>query len=135
MNDAALNIIASNCTNLTSITLKGPYLVTDGCFKNLFESLSNTLTHISLENAAKLGTGALNAIASIGNSLKSLTLSECRNLGDKGVNKISDVANLETLELLELGDDVADETLISVLSSVGPHLTKLSLVGYVIISF
>jgi hypothetical protein len=131
MNDAALNVITSNCTRLTSITLKGPYLVTDGCFKHFFESRSDTLTHISLENAAKVGTEALNAMASIGSSLKSLTLSECRNLGDEGVNKISILTRLESLELLELGDDVSDSTLISVLSSVGPHLTKLSLVGYV----
>ncbi|KAI9342216.1 hypothetical protein DFJ73DRAFT_842873 [Zopfochytrium polystomum] len=62
MTDSALSIFADTCKHLTSLTLKGPFLVTDGAFANLFSRLETRLEEVYLENAAKLADKGLNAL-------------------------------------------------------------------------
>jgi hypothetical protein len=119
---------ASSCKSISSLTLKGPFLVTDGAYSKIFEGLGEKLEVLCLENAAKFSKGALQTLAARCPNLRKLSLGQCRNLGNDGVGVIASLQNLKILELMDLGN-VTDEVIIDILRQLGAGLDELALTG------
>ncbi|KAJ3188499.1 hypothetical protein HK101_009134 [Irineochytrium annulatum] len=129
MNDEALDAITSNCPHLHSLTLKGPFLVTDKAYERLFTALGGILRLLCLENAAKLSSSSIECLADNCPNVESLSLGQCRALKDEGVKSLEKLARLETLVLEELGE-VKDESIVGVIKSIGKALKVLELNGF-----
>ncbi|KAJ3320649.1 hypothetical protein HDU76_000261 [Blyttiomyces sp. JEL0837] len=129
MTDSAIRCFAEHCPNITSLTLKGPFLVTDAAFADLFAALGDQLQSVFLENAAKLSAKGIGALIESAKPLKGLGLSHCMSLGDEGVSLLKSLTSLETLELMDLAK-VSDNVINEVLKAVGSNLTKLWLIGF-----
>ncbi|KAJ3344721.1 hypothetical protein HDU83_004921 [Entophlyctis luteolus] len=131
--DCAHEIIISMsncCPNITSLTLKGAFLVSDAAFASLFSgSFSQKLRQLVLENTAKFGSNGIEALAKNCGNLSTLSFSQCSGLSGVGVKSISALKNLESLELIGLGQ-VSDDELVDLLFLVGKRLTKLALDGF-----
>ncbi|KAI8852689.1 hypothetical protein BC829DRAFT_384307 [Chytridium lagenaria] len=129
MTDLVVNSLTSTCTQLTSLTLKGPFLVSDTAWTMLFSSLGLKLEELFFENAAKLSTSAIETLAKECQNLKSLNLTLCESINDEGVTGLGALKKLEAFVLDDLGD-VKDESIIEVLKGVGAGLKVLGLNGF-----
>ncbi|KAJ3401924.1 hypothetical protein HDV05_000195 [Chytridiales sp. JEL 0842] len=127
--DSTIADLVSSCQFITSLTLKGPFLVTDKAFAQLFSSLGEQLEELCLENAAKLGSGGMAALAAKCPNLRNLTLSHCMSLRDEGLKVISGLTAMKKLELMYL-EGVTDEVLVEITSKLGHNLTHLALTGF-----
>ena len=128
--DDVLNLFASNCPHITSLTLKGPFLVTDNAFSNIFKALGASLEYIHLENAAKFSESSIETLSLYCPNLHHIVFSLCSSLGDSGVSCISKLKHIKKLHLAELGA-IADNTVIDLLCTIGKNLTSLSLEGFI----
>ncbi|KAI9208454.1 uncharacterized protein BJ171DRAFT_595611 [Polychytrium aggregatum] len=130
MNDHVIQVYARSFPRLTSLTLRGPYLVTDKAFAALFESLGDKLMKLRLESAAQLGFGGLSALVKNCPRLKSLHLDQCTSVGDAEIKALGGLTSVEELQLNYLGSAISDEALGGIIQTIGQQLSVLSLSGY-----
>ncbi|ORY48552.1 RNI-like protein [Rhizoclosmatium globosum] len=130
--DEVITNLSHGCPHITSLTLKGAFLVKDAAFETLLSGpIAQNLTDLYLENTAKFGPRALAALTANCKGLKTLCLSNCTGITGEGiVREVGNLVGLTSLELMELGKNVSDDDLISILEKVGKGLTKLSLNGF-----
>ncbi|KAJ3057051.1 hypothetical protein HK097_001020 [Rhizophlyctis rosea] len=128
--DEVLNSIGQNCTSLTSLTLKGPFLPSDTAFSHLFTSLGSKLTALHLQHAAKLASSGIAALVENCAGMRELRLDSCMKLGDDEVRRVGELRELVELELSRLGTGVKEESLCGLVGDVGRGLRVLSFNGY-----
>ncbi|KAI9593659.1 hypothetical protein BDF19DRAFT_447488 [Syncephalis fuscata] len=121
---------ADHLTNLHSITLHGPFLVTDAAFEKLVTAVSGRLRLFSVGHSARLSTRAITALVEKCSQLEELELRGCDALGDADILRLADASARGTLTTLNLSgttSQVSDDTIIAVLRALGPKLHKLDL--------
>jgi DNA repair protein RAD7 len=121
---------AERLIQLRSITLHGPFLVTDQVFATLLETIGKQLQRFSISHSGRLSTKTLAAIAQQCPNLKELQLSGCSAVGDMDILKLADAVVQQSITMLDLSgtvSQVSDATMIAVLRVLGPTLRKLNL--------
>ncbi|KAI8058477.1 hypothetical protein BDF22DRAFT_42250 [Syncephalis plumigaleata] len=123
---------AERLRHLRSITLHGPFLVTDQVFTTLLETVGGQLQRFAISHSGRLSHRTLTAIAQHCSNLKELQLSGCSAVDDSDILKLADIVARQSITTLDLSGTVSrvsDDTMIAVLRVLGPELRKLNLTG------
>ncbi|KAI8995943.1 hypothetical protein BC832DRAFT_535640, partial [Gaertneriomyces semiglobifer] len=132
--DKVLDAISEHCTQLTELSMSGPFLPSAAAFTNLFVNLPQ-LVSLHLKFAAKLNPDSLASLVDNCAGLQSLRLEGCTKLRAEGLRTIARLKNLAELELsqIEVSPDVdtdMEEALSHLITTIGPSLTMLYLNGF-----
>ncbi|RKP26642.1 hypothetical protein SYNPS1DRAFT_13919, partial [Syncephalis pseudoplumigaleata] len=128
-------LYAERLTRLRSITLHGPFLVTDDVFATLVEALAGQLREFAVNHTNRLGGKTIAAIAEKCHHLEMLQLSGCTAVHDADIRRLADAVahrGIATLDLSGTVGQATDDTMIAVLRALGPSLRKLNLSGGVL---
>ncbi|KAJ1660957.1 UV-damaged DNA-binding protein rad7 [Dispira simplex] len=145
MDDETLGAVATRCTQLRSIHLHGPFLVTDEAFAHFFQNRANKLTTISLSQASRLAQQGIQSLASQARELTVLKLMGCEHVDDRCLMLLTDpaVSVLGLIEHLDISRPgaattvggvyntytIQDSTILRMITLFGSRLRVLNLNG------
>ncbi|ORZ37443.1 hypothetical protein BCR44DRAFT_65476 [Catenaria anguillulae PL171] len=96
--------IGAGWDGLCEVTLKGPYLVTDGAWSRFFEAYGRQLTKLNLEHCAKLAEPGVRALveaqAAASYPLEDLALHYADSLSSSALDHLTNFVNLQGLSLM-----------------------------------
>lgn len=104
LRDDNLSHFAERLPQLSRVTLKGCFLVSDTAFAKFFRALGARLETLCIENASKLSVLACDALVGHCTSLKTLSLRHCSKVGSKQVENFAKLNMLESLDFSWSGE-------------------------------
>ncbi|KAJ1955406.1 UV-damaged DNA-binding protein rad7 [Dispira parvispora] len=145
MDDETLGAVATRCTELRSIHLHGPFLVTDEAFAHFFQHRADKLKTISLSQASRLAQKGIRSLASQARGLTTLKLMGCEHVDDESLMLLTEpaVSVLELIEHLDISRPgaattvggvyntytIQDSTILRMITRFGSRLRALNLNG------
>src|SRR5690349_17799715 len=87
LSPATTEFYARHLRHLQSITLHGPFLVTDSAFSTLVSAVAGQLRVFSVSHSARLSSKTVAALAGECRRLEELTLRDCNAVSDADILK------------------------------------------------
>lgn len=132
--DETINYYAEHLTDLSSLNLSGPFMVTDTAFIKLFETAGARFRQFCLEHSYRFTLKAVTTLCQACPQLSRLELSKCTLMGDEWLAPIANLTGLTTLGLSypkDAGKGLTTEPMVKLLLAVGSGLESLDLEGCV----
>lgn len=125
--DEALDYMLERCKNLKHLQLYAANLITNAMWKRLFEEAGSQLEVVMLKWLdAAFEDQAVQQMVQHCHKLKRLKLKLCRRIGEDAITAIGQLQKLEHLSL-QVTHDIAQPSLLTLITSLGPRLKTLSL--------
>lgn len=130
MKDDSLKCMISRNAQIKNLCLDAVNLVSDPCWRLLFQKVGSRLESLKLSNLdSSLDDETVEEMCRCCTALRRLKLKECWRTGDASLRAISTLTALEHLSLRFIQETDAD-SLLGVVSRLGPNLRTLSLEGF-----
>ena len=130
MKDWVLDYLMDRPFQIQHLQLDATNLVSDACWRLLFQRFGPTLQTLKLSNLdSSFDDDTVEELAQSCVALRQLKLTQCWKLGDRSVRAISGLKNLEQLSL-NLVQEPETDSLLATVDNVGPNLRTLSLEGF-----
>lgn len=127
--DTVLHFYANHLQNLTSLALRGCFLITVGGWTKFFETVGSRLELLEMSDSSRFKADTALALVQNCVNLTHLTLAKLTHLDDEAVAHLSALRNLKSLDLSHSGALITDDVIIALLASAGAHLETLNLSG------
>lgn len=127
IDDSVLSFYGQHLKHLTSLALRGCFLITTGGWAKFFEVVGPRLELLELSDTSRFDAGTAKALVKNCPKLKSLTIRRATHLDDEAVAHLTSLKHLKKLDLGHAGAKVSDETIINLLQSCGKTLEFLDL--------
>ncbi|KAF9196910.1 hypothetical protein BGZ50_004497 [Haplosporangium sp. Z 11] len=130
INDDVMNYYADQLSNLTSLSLVGPILITDAMYIRLFEAVGDRFERFELKSSSRFSIKALEALCEKCPNLTHLRLSDCNLMDDDWLAPIATLKHLTSLRLRNPERDrLTTESIVKLIQAVGTNLEELELKG------
>ncbi|KAF9299340.1 hypothetical protein BGZ74_008944 [Mortierella antarctica] len=132
--DETINYYTEHLTELCSLNLSGPFMVTDSAFIKLFEKVGEQFRQFCLEHSYRFTFKAVTAVCQSCPQLSRLELGKCTLMDDEWLAPISNLTGLTSLGLSypkDAGKGLTTEPMVKLLLAVGSGLESLDLEGCV----
>ncbi|KAG0092168.1 hypothetical protein BGZ92_010587 [Podila epicladia] len=132
--DETINYYTEHLTELCSLNLSGPFMVTDTAFIKLFEKIGERFRQFCLEHSYRFTLKAVTAVCHYCPQLSRLELGKCTLMDDEWLTPISNLTGLTSLSLSypkDAGKGLTTEPMVKLLLAVGSGLESLDLEGCV----
>lgn len=127
IDDTVLEFYGKHLKNLKSLALRGCFLITVGAWAKFFEVVGSRLELLELSDTSRFDDNTAKALVQHCPNLKSLTIRKVTHLDDTAVAHLTGLKHLSKLDISHAGDKISDETVVSLLSAIGPTLKVLDL--------
>ncbi|KAF9148927.1 hypothetical protein BGX20_006186, partial [Mortierella sp. AD010] len=132
INDAVMSLYASHLTQLTSLSLIGPILVTEAIYIKFFEAVGSGFEKLELKHSARFSLKTLKALCENCPNLTCLRLGDCNMMDDEWIEVIAGLTKLRSLRIRNPGRGrVTTEPVVKLIQAVGSGLEELELKGCV----
>lgn len=132
IDDTVMNYYAEHLTQLTSLSLLGPILITGAAYIKLFEAVGEKFERFELKHSSRFSLEALKTLCEKCPNLEYLRLSDINQIGDEWLEPISSLTKLKSLRLRnpEHGR-ITTAPMVKLIQAVGSGLEELELRGCV----
>ena len=127
--DEHVKFIAYHLRNLTSLSLRGAFLVTIRGWCETFELLGGRLEKFATSDSMRWDVASSAALAANCPNLRSLSLARLTHLDDSCIAQFTTLTALRHVDLSHAGGVVTDASIIALLSQIGTCLQSLDLSG------
>ena len=127
--DENVTFYAKHLLNLKHVTFKGCFLVTIAGWISFFETMGSRLEGFEISSTSRFNIDCVKALIANCPNVQTLSLSKLTHLSDEMITELSALQNLTSLDISHSGEAVTDESVNSVLSTVGHRLERLDLSG------
>lgn len=126
-----LQLYAERLKDLHSIDLSGPYLVFEEAWIKFLKTMGKRLKRFSLRHSFRFTKDCLLTLADHCPNLESLEFSDTPTLDDDWLEVLGRFDRLEKIRLAWPDENrhLSSESLITLISKIGPNLTELALPG------
>ncbi|ORZ22686.1 hypothetical protein BCR41DRAFT_302825 [Lobosporangium transversale] len=132
IDDSVMDYYTSHLSQLTSLSLIGPILITEASYIKFFEAMGERFTRFELKHSARFSLKALKALCDNCPNLTHLRLGDCGQMDDEWMEPISNLTKLKSLRLRNPERDrVSTEKVVKLIQAVGSGLEELELKGFV----
>ena len=130
MKDKVMQYMMDRNLSIRHLQLDAANLVSDACWRQLFQTLGPKLESLKLSNLDfSLDDETVKVMATHCTNLRRLKLKECWKPGDDSLCAIADLLNLDHLSLEFLRETKVD-SIVHVVEKIGANLQTLSLHGF-----
>jgi DNA repair protein RAD7 len=130
MKDKVMQYMMDRNSSIKHLQLDAANLVSDACWRQLFQTLGPRLESLKLSNLDySLDDETVKVMATHCTNLRRLKLKECWKPGDDSLCAIADLSNLEHLSL-EFIQETKGDNIVHVIEQIGPKLQTLSLQSF-----
>ncbi|KAG0034095.1 hypothetical protein BGZ82_005870 [Podila clonocystis] len=132
--DETINYYTEHLTDLSSLNLSGPFMVTDTAFSKLFEKVGERFRQFCLEHSYRFTLKAVTTLCQSCPQLSRLELGKCTLMDDEWLAPIANLTGLTSLGLShpkDAGKGLTTEPMVKLLLAVGSGLESLDLEGCV----
>lgn len=130
MKDQVLDYMMDRGLQIKSLQLDAANLVSDACWRHLFQRTGSQLETVKLSNLDfSLDDDSVEEMCRSCPGLRRLKLEQCWKIGDRSLRAISTLTSLEHLSL-EMIQAVGNDDVLEMIDKVGPGLRTLSLEGF-----
>ncbi|KAG0021296.1 hypothetical protein BGZ81_009018 [Podila clonocystis] len=132
--DETINYYTEHLTDLSSLNLSGPFMVTDTAFNKLFEKVGERFRQFCLEHSYRFTLKAVTTLCQSCPQLSRLELGKCTLMDDEWLAPIANLTGLTSLGLSypkDAGKGLTTEPMVKLLLAVGSGLESLDLEGCV----
>jgi DNA repair protein RAD7 len=130
MKDKVMQYMMDRNSSIKHLQLDAANLVSDACWRHLFQTLGPRLESLKLSNLDySLDDETVKVMATHCTNLRRLKLKECWKPGDDSLCAIADLSNLEHLSL-EFIQETKGDNIVHVIEQIGPKLQTLSLQSF-----
>ncbi|KAG0315884.1 hypothetical protein BGZ99_007184 [Dissophora globulifera] len=132
INDTVMNYYAEHLTQLSSLSLIGPILITEAIYIKLFKTVGERLERFELKHSARFSLNALKALCEHCPNLTHLRLGDLNLMNDDWIEPITGLTKLVSLRLRNPERErMTTESLVKLIQTVGSGLVELELKGFV----
>ncbi|KAI8361951.1 hypothetical protein B0O80DRAFT_434744 [Mortierella sp. GBAus27b] len=130
IDNSVMNYYANHLTQLTSLSLQGPILITEPSYIELFEIVGKKFERFELKHSARFSLEAVKALCQKCPNLQLLRLSDLGLMEDSWLEHISELTKLKSLRLRnpEQGR-ITTDPVAKLLQAIGSGLEELELKG------
>lgn len=129
INDDVLSFYATHLTQLTSLALRGCFLVTLSAWAQFFETVGSRMTRLEVTDSARFKAETVDSLVNHCPNVQELILVRLTHLDDAGIAHLGRLQHLTKLDIHDAGGPVTDEAVIALLATVGKNLTSLNISG------
>lgn len=129
MTDSVLSYYAEKFPNLTSLHMRGAFLVSRDALISFFQHAGSRLTSFTLSSTARTSEAVIGTLVKHCPTLEHLTLSNLQRFDNAHLSHLSGLRHLKSLDISYAGGEITDEALVPVLQAIGGELRSLSLAG------
>jgi len=132
MKDDALLYMAEKCKKIRSLQLGATNLISDKAFVDMFRQRGSQLESLKLsELNDSLKDETVHEMVRCCANLRRLKLRSCSHMGEASIQSFAALSKLEHLTLAVAQNDTSSDTLVRLITNIGPHLQTLCLEGFV----
>ncbi|KAG0325287.1 hypothetical protein BG000_001866 [Podila horticola] len=132
--DETINYYTEHLTELSSLNLSGPFMVTDTAFIKLFEKVGERFREFCLEHSYRFTLKTVTTLCQSCPQLSRLELGKCTLMDDGWLAPIANLTGLTSLGLSypkDAGKGLTTDPMVKLLLAVGSGLESLDLEGCV----
>ncbi|KAL6233885.1 hypothetical protein BDW75DRAFT_213825 [Aspergillus navahoensis] len=130
LKDNVIDYMLDRNAGIQHLQLDSANLVSDSRWRNVFQKLGDQLETIRLSNLdSSLDDGSIEVMSKSCTELRRLKLTQCWKISDRSLRAISTLPSLEHLSL-DLIQETKNESIVELVSKIGPNLRSLSLRGF-----
>ncbi|KAL5001421.1 hypothetical protein BDV10DRAFT_5759 [Aspergillus recurvatus] len=130
LKDNVIDYMLDRNTGIRHLQLDSANLVSDSRWRNVFQTLGDQLETLRLSNLdSSLDDESIEVMCKSCTGLRRLKITQCWKVSDRSLRAISTLPSLEHLSL-DLIQEIKTESLVELVSRIGPNLRSLSLRGF-----
>lgn len=131
LKDDAMLLLTDKCQNLRNLQLGAVNLITTPVWTDFIHARGSQLESFKISEVQELFTdGVMLEVVQHCTNLKRIKLRGCSHLSEVSIAALAHLPNLEHLTLAIAQHETTPDTLINLISSIGPNLKTLCLEGY-----
>lgn len=131
MKDPSLRYMIEKCPKITHLQLGATNLISDEAWIDLFQQRGSSLKSLKLsELNDAMKDDTVQVLAESCTNLERLKLKSCPHMTEASINSLCNLKSLQHLSIAVAQQDCSPETLVSLITSLGPNLRTLSLSDY-----
>lgn len=125
--DEVLDYYAEKLTELNSLHLGGPFLLTKACYMRFFKTLGTRLEFLTIRDTSAFDVDVFGCLVDCCPNLIELRFSGLSRLDESCLHLLSTLKKLEVLEIASPTLEITDSAVIDLLNSIGSGLKELNL--------
>lgn len=127
IDDTVLDFYGKHLQNLTSLALRGCFLITVKAWSKLCEVIGPRLELLEISDTSRFNEDTAQQLVQHCPNLKSLTLRKITHLNDAAIAHFADLKHLTKLDISHAGGQISDATIISLITNIGSTLEVLDI--------